>query len=47
MGQIRDWRGMREMSARLLNQRTGEDLDTWNRRSSGKAWLTRAGFVVG
>jgi hypothetical protein len=32
MTQTRDWQGMKEMSARLLKERTGEDVDTWNRR---------------
>ena len=32
MAQMRDWKGMKDMSARLLNERTGEDLDTWNQR---------------
>jgi len=49
MAQIRDWKGMREMSARLLNERTGEDVDAWNRRikkerfndeKALRAWLT-------
>jgi hypothetical protein len=32
MAQTRDWQGMRQLSARLLKERTGEDVDTWNRR---------------
>ena len=32
MAQTRDWKGMWEMSARLLQERTGEDLATWNQR---------------
>jgi hypothetical protein len=32
MARIRDWKGMRDMSARLLKERTGEDVDVWNRR---------------
>jgi hypothetical protein len=32
MTRIRDWKGMRDMSARLLKERTGEDVDVWNRR---------------
>jgi hypothetical protein len=39
MAQTRDWKGMKEMSARLLNERTGEDLDTWNQR------ITSEGFT--
>jgi hypothetical protein len=36
MGQIRDWGAMREMCARLLKERTGEDVDTWNQRTPSK-----------
>src|SRR5262249_45891700 len=45
---------MREMSARLLKQRTGEDVDTWNQRiqqeglddkSGLRAWLTGQGVT--
>jgi hypothetical protein len=52
MAQTRDWKGMKDMSARLLQERTGEDLDTWNQRitSEGftdeqtlRAWLTAQG----
>ena len=32
MSNIRDWQGMRDMSARLLKERTGENVETWNRR---------------
>jgi hypothetical protein len=32
MARIRDWKGMRDRSARLLKERTGEDVDVWNRR---------------
>lgn len=32
MDRVRDWQGMREMSARLLRERTGEDVEAWNRR---------------
>jgi hypothetical protein len=54
MAQTRDWKGMKDMSARLLNERTGEDLDTWNQRiiSEGftneqqlRAWLTEQGVT--
>jgi hypothetical protein len=54
MAQTRDWKGMKEMSARLLNERTGQDLDTWNQRiiSEGftneqqlRAWLTEQGVT--
>jgi hypothetical protein len=54
MAQTRDWKGMKEMSARLLNERTGQDLETWNQRiaSAGfaneqalRAWLTEQGVT--
>jgi hypothetical protein len=32
MPQPLDWHGMKEMSARLLEERTGEGLETWNQR---------------
>lgn len=32
MTQTRDWQGMKEMSARLLMERTGEGVEAWNRR---------------
>jgi hypothetical protein len=52
MVQTRDWKGMQEMSARLLNERTGADVDTWNQRITTegftdeqtlRAWLTAQG----
>jgi len=54
MAQTRDWKGMKEMSARLLHERTGQDLETWNQRiASGgftdeqtlRAWLTEQGVT--
>lgn len=54
MPQTRDWQGMRDMSARLLKERTGEDLATWNERVSQagcateqelRAWLTAQGVT--
>src|SRR5262247_4630336 len=54
MSRIRDWKGMRDMSARLLKERTGEDVDTWNRRikkerfnddKALRAWLTKQGVT--
>jgi hypothetical protein len=54
MENIRDWQGMNEMSARLLKERTGEDLATWNRRikqqrlndeKSLRAWLSQQGVT--
>src|SRR5690349_8548284 len=54
MAQTRDWKGMQELSVRLLYERTGQDLDTWNGRiaSEGftdeqtlRAWLTEQGVT--
>src|SRR5215475_952173 len=54
MARIRDWKGMRDMSARLLKERTGEDVDAWNRRvkkerfnddKALRAWLTEQGVT--
>ena len=54
MSNIRDWQGMRDMSARLLRERTGESVDTWNRRikkerladkQSLRSWLTKQGVT--
>ena len=39
MAQTRDWQGMKEMSARLLKERTGADVDVWNQR------ITAEGFA--
>ena len=52
MAQIRDWQSMKEMSARLLQERTGSDVATWNQRirdqhlkdeKALRAWLTKQG----
>jgi hypothetical protein len=52
MAHTRDWQSMREMSARLLQERTGEDVSAWNRRISEegfaneqelRTWLTAQG----
>jgi hypothetical protein len=52
MTQIRDWKGMKDMSARLLKENSGEDLDTWNQRikdegftdeKSLRSWLSQRG----
>jgi hypothetical protein len=32
MPQPRDWSGMKEKTARLLKERTGKDVNAWNRR---------------
>jgi hypothetical protein len=54
MAQTRDWQGMKDMSARLLEERTGADVDTWNRRIEKeqlddeqhlRAWLTQQGVT--
>lgn len=54
MAKIRDWRSMVDRSARLLKERTGEDVATWNRRiaqeqlndeKSLRAWLTKQGVT--
>ena len=54
MAQIRDWQGMQAMSARLLKERTGADVDTWNQRIATehfddeqalRAWLTAQGVT--
>src|SRR5215216_1364697 len=54
MAQTRDWKGMKDMSARLLQERTGQDLETWNQRIISEgftieqtlgAWLTKQGVT--
>ncbi|HSJ54639.1 MAG TPA: DUF5655 domain-containing protein [Anaerolineae bacterium] len=54
MTQTRDWQGMKTMFARLLEERTGEDLATWNQRvereqfqdqQSLRDWLTQRGVT--
>lgn len=54
MKETRDWKGMRDMSARLLKERTGEDVGAWNRRvkkedcnddKTLRAWLTDQGVT--
>lgn len=54
MSETRDWKGMKEMSARLLKERTGEDVETWNLRIRSehfteegnlRAWLTARGVT--
>jgi hypothetical protein len=32
MAQTRDWKGMKEMSARQLHERTGQAVTAWNQR---------------
>src|SRR5256885_15778824 len=54
MAKTRDWQGMKDMSARLLKERTGEGVGTWNRRiqrerlddeESLRVWLTKQGVT--
>lgn len=54
MAQTRDWQGMRDMSARLLQERTGADVATWNQRIANeqhhdeaqlRAWLAAEGVT--
>lgn len=54
MKSMRDWKSMQEMSARLLKERTGENVSAWNRRiaqqkladeKSLRAWLTKQGVT--
>ncbi len=54
MAKTRDWEAMRTMSARLLEERTGKGVDTWNRRikkegfaneESLRSWLTKQGVT--
>ena len=54
MGEIRDWKAMWAMSGRLLRERTGDDVDTWNSRVQAQGfqdekalreWLTGQGVT--
>src|SRR5881628_972298 len=54
MAQTRDWHGMKDMSARLLKERTGKDVEAWNRRIRQerlddedrlRAWLSKQGVT--
>src|SRR5256712_2751284 len=54
MAKTRDWQGMKDVCARLLKQRTGEGVGTWNRRTqrerlddeeSLRLWLTKQGLT--
>jgi hypothetical protein len=54
MAQTRDWRGMKDMSARLLRERTGQDVEIWNQRIATEGftdeqqlriWLTTQGVT--
>jgi hypothetical protein len=54
MTETRGWQAMRDMSARLLEERTGEGVDWWNRRieeelhgdeAALRAWLAERGVT--
>lgn len=54
MAETRDWNAMRELSARLLRERTGEGVDAWNQRIQRevfsdepalRAWLNEQGVI--
>jgi hypothetical protein len=54
MAQIRDWQSMKALSARLLEERTGLDVATWNQRIQAqylkdekalRAWLLEQGVT--
>lgn len=54
MAEARAWKQMKDMSARLLKERTGEGLETWNRRIKRerfdnepalREWLTKQGVT--
>lgn len=54
MSEIRDWSSMREMFGRLLVERTGEDVDSWNHRirelapgneAALRSWLGKNGVT--
>ena len=52
MAHMRDWQSMKELSARLLQERTGQDVASWKKRvrvqhfkdePALRAWLTKQG----
>jgi hypothetical protein len=54
MTKTRDWSDMQTMSARLLHERTGQDVAAWNKRIQSqklkdektlRAWLTKEGVT--
>ena len=54
MAKIRDWKSMRDLSTRLLKERTGANVASWNRRiakeqlndeKSLRTWLTKQGVT--
>jgi len=54
MAKIQDWKSMKELSTRLLRERTGDNVATWNQRiaeeqlnneKSLRAWLTKQGVT--
>src|SRR5206468_6215576 len=44
MAQMGDWELMRAMSARLLEERTGHDVSTWNRRIKRERFTDEKGL---
>jgi hypothetical protein len=42
-----DWKGMRGMSVRLLEERTGEGLERGTGGARGSAWTTKRASVPG
>lgn len=54
MAETRDWQGMKDMSARLLKERTGQNVESWNQRIKAegfadeqqlRAWLAGQGVT--
>jgi hypothetical protein len=54
MSETRDWQGMKQMSARLLQERTGADVEAWKKRMTQetfnneqqlRAWLSGQGVT--
>ena len=54
MNETRDWQGMKQMSARLLQERTGANVEAWKKRMEQKtfndeqqlrAWLSAQGVT--
>ena len=54
LAKVRDWKGMRDMMVRLLEERTGEGLDQWNQKikrqrpkdaKALQSWLEKQGVT--
>src|SRR3989449_5979977 len=54
MAKTRDWQGVKDMAVGILKERTGEGVETWNRRiqrerlddeESLRLWLTKQGVT--